>query len=159
MVDILGDSTEGSSSTGECRPSREVAELMMRVCPGGLLCLHLQRSREWLQQFSASLHSSISLSTPVWLSAMMFRRVGGHALRCCGQRPVAGRKLAGRKFSAYSTSTTAAPATTSPLGSVAVELDRIAPRFEVPASQITILESPASFFSTLKVCDAEPATV
>lgn len=38
----------------------------------------------------------------------------------------------------------------SPLGTVAVELDRIAPRFEIPASQITILDSPSSFYSTLK---------
>jgi CDP-diacylglycerol--glycerol-3-phosphate 3-phosphatidyltransferase len=33
---------------------------------------------------------------------------------------------------------------------ITIELDRIAPRFEVPASQITILDSPANFYSTLK---------
>lgn len=87
----------------------------------------------------------------VWMTAMMFRRVGGHALRCCGRRPFAGRKLPGRQFSAHSTSSATPQATTSPLGSISVELDRIAPRFEVPASQIRILDSPAAFFDTLKV--------
>ena len=46
---------------------------------------------------------------------------------------------------------TSTASSASPLGTVAVELDRIAPRFEIPASQITILDSPSSFYSTLKV--------
>ncbi|KAI5304901.1 CDP-diacylglycerol--glycerol-3-phosphate 3-phosphatidyltransferase [Ascosphaera pollenicola] len=36
------------------------------------------------------------------------------------------------------------------MGALTVELDQIAPRFEVPACQITILDSPAQFYQTLK---------
>lgn len=82
---------------------------------------------------------------------VMFGRIGGQALRCAARRPVARGKLSGRRFSGQ-TATNAAPTSSpSPLGGITVELDRIAPRFEVPASQITILDSPASFYSTLKV--------
>ncbi|OJJ41402.1 hypothetical protein ASPWEDRAFT_34956 [Aspergillus wentii DTO 134E9] len=82
---------------------------------------------------------------------MMFKRIGGQTLRCAGSRPIARRKLYDRKFSAYtSPSSTAAASTASPLGGITVELDRIAPRFEIPASKITILDSPASFYTTLK---------
>lgn len=91
----------------------------------------------------------------------MFRHIGGHAIRCAGRRPAARRKTFPDGFSAHShyttTSSAGANASTpvstaaSPLGSVSVELDRIAPRFEVPASQVTILDSPASFYGTLKV--------
>ncbi|PKX96849.1 CDP-diacylglycerol--glycerol-3-phosphate 3-phosphatidyltransferase [Aspergillus novofumigatus IBT 16806] len=81
----------------------------------------------------------------------MFQRVGGNALRCAGRRPIAPRRLYDRKFSAYTTNaSTAAPSSASPLGTITVELDRVAPRFEVPASKITILDSPASFYTTLK---------
>ncbi|KAF9890953.1 CDP-diacylglycerol--glycerol-3-phosphate 3-phosphatidyltransferase [Aspergillus nanangensis] len=82
----------------------------------------------------------------------MFGRIGGQAFRCVVRRPVARKKLCERKFSAY-TSTTAspnAPSAASPLGSITAELDRIAPCFEVPASRITILDSPAAFYSALK---------
>lgn len=83
----------------------------------------------------------------------MLCRIGGHSLRCSARRSVATRgKLAGRKFSVYTSSNAAAPSTASPLGGLTVELDRIAPRFEVSASQITILDSPSSFYQTLKVC-------
>lgn len=85
----------------------------------------------------------------------MFRRIGGHCFRCATRRSVTARgKLTGRKFSAYTSSNAAAPSTASPLGGITVELDRIAPRFEVSASQITILDSPSSFYQTLKVCPA-----
>ena len=117
-----------------------------------------RNSRRLRHSLNLSLNSFYPGLDWVWLTDMMFRRVGGHALRCCGRRSFAGRKFAGRQFSAYSTSSTTAQAATSPLGSIAVELDRIAPRFEVPASQITILDSPAAFFETLKVCDIEPDT-
>ncbi|RAL05556.1 CDP-diacylglycerol--glycerol-3-phosphate 3-phosphatidyltransferase [Aspergillus ibericus CBS 121593] len=84
----------------------------------------------------------------------MFGRVGGNALRCAARRPAARRALLfERKFSAStahaSTSSTAASAA-SPLGSITTELDRISPCFEVPASRITILDSPSSFYNTLK---------
>lgn len=81
----------------------------------------------------------------------MFGRIGGgQALRCAARRPLARRKVCDRKFSAQ-TGPNAAPAAPSPLGSITVELDRIAPRFEISASQVTILDSPANFYSTLKV--------
>ncbi|KAF4257070.1 hypothetical protein KXW98_004788 [Aspergillus fumigatus] len=81
----------------------------------------------------------------------MFQRIGGNALRCAGRRPIARKRLYDRKFSAYtSNASTAAPSSASPLGTITVELDRVAPRFEVPASKITILDSPASFYTTLK---------
>lgn len=79
----------------------------------------------------------------------MFGRIGGQALRCAA-RPVVRRKIPGRRFSAQTANTTSA-STPSPLGGITVELDRIAPRFEVPASQITIIDSPANFYSALKV--------
>lgn len=81
----------------------------------------------------------------------MFGRIGGQALRCAARRPVARGKLPGRRFSAQTGANAAPTSSPSPLGGITVELDRIAPRFEVPASRITILDSPASFYSTLKV--------
>ncbi|KAJ5689135.1 CDP-diacylglycerol--glycerol-3-phosphate 3-phosphatidyltransferase [Penicillium macrosclerotiorum] len=79
----------------------------------------------------------------------MFGRIGGQALRCAARRPSAPRKLCGRKFSAHA-GASAPSSAPSPLGSITIELDRIAPRFEIPASRITILDSPANFYSTLK---------
>lgn len=81
----------------------------------------------------------------------MFGRIGGQAVRCAARRPVVRRKLCERRFSAHTGANAAPTSTPSPLGAITVELDRIAPRFEVPASKITILDSPASFYSTLKV--------
>jgi len=80
----------------------------------------------------------------------MFGRIGAQALRC-GARPVVRRKIAGRRFFSAHTANAIPTSAPSPLGAITVELDRIAPRFEVPASQITILDSPANFYSTLKV--------
>ncbi|KAJ6034500.1 uncharacterized protein N7446_009250 [Penicillium canescens] len=81
----------------------------------------------------------------------MFGRIGGQALRRAVRRPVARPRIYARNFSAQSgTSATTAASALSPLAGITSELDRIAPRFEVPASQITIIESPASFYSTLK---------
>ncbi|KAF7597362.1 CDP-diacylglycerol--glycerol-3-phosphate 3-phosphatidyltransferase [Aspergillus hancockii] len=83
----------------------------------------------------------------------MFGRVGGQTFRCVMRRPIARRRLCERKFSAYTTSTSAnanAPSTASPLATITSELDQIAPCFEVPASRIKILDSPATFYSTLK---------
>lgn len=82
----------------------------------------------------------------------MFGRIGGQALRCAGRRPVAHRRLYDRKFSAHTATNAAATSSPTPLGGITVELDRIAPRFEIPASRINILDSPSSFYSTLKVC-------
>jgi CDP-diacylglycerol--glycerol-3-phosphate 3-phosphatidyltransferase len=79
----------------------------------------------------------------------MFGRIGGQALRCAA-RPVVRRQPPVRRFSAQAANAASASAP-SPLVGITIELDRIAPRFEVPASQITILDSPANFYSTLKV--------
>jgi CDP-diacylglycerol--glycerol-3-phosphate 3-phosphatidyltransferase len=81
----------------------------------------------------------------------MFGRIGGQSLRCAARRPIARRKVCDRRFSAQTGANTTAASAPSPLGGITVELDRIAPRFEIPASQITILDSPANFYSTLKV--------
>lgn len=83
----------------------------------------------------------------------MFKRIAGHAIRCGRRRPCPRRTLYDRRFSAYTSycSTASASASAaSPLGSIAVELDRVAPRFEVSASKITILDSPSAFYNTLK---------
>jgi CDP-diacylglycerol--glycerol-3-phosphate 3-phosphatidyltransferase len=83
----------------------------------------------------------------------MFGRIGGQALRSAGRRPIARPRLYARNFSAQSgTNATTAASAPSPLAGITSELDRIAPRFEVPATQITIIDSPTSFYSTLKVC-------
>lgn len=83
----------------------------------------------------------------------MLSRLGGQAVRCAIRRPVAQRRLCTRNFSGSTGANGAPTAGSAPsaLGGITVELDRIAPRFEVPASQITILDSPANFYSTLKV--------
>lgn len=92
-------------------------------------------------------NSSGSASTQL----TMFGRIGGQSLRCAARRPIARRKVCDRRFSAQTGANTTAASAPSPLGGITVELDRIAPRFEIPASQITILDSPANFYSTLKV--------
>ncbi|OQE39891.1 hypothetical protein PENCOP_c006G04674 [Penicillium coprophilum] len=81
----------------------------------------------------------------------MFGRIAGQTLRCAGRRPAARRRLCTRQFSAHTgaEAATTAPAP-SPLAGITAELDRIAPRFEVPASQIHIIDSPANFYTTLK---------
>lgn len=90
---------------------------------------------------------------PIASASTMFGRVGGHTLRCAARSPVIRRKFWERSFSTQipSSTSTAAPSSVSPLGSITTELDRIAPCFEVPASRISILDSPASFYTTLKV--------
>jgi hypothetical protein len=84
----------------------------------------------------------------------MFGRIGGQTLRCAVRRPVS-RRLRDRKcFASSANGSATAPSTSSPLGAITIELDRVAPRFEVPASQITILDSPANFYTALKVHSA-----
>ncbi|KAL4788058.1 hypothetical protein BJX76DRAFT_228994 [Aspergillus varians] len=82
----------------------------------------------------------------------MFGRAGGHTLRYAARSPVVRRKFWERSFSTHvpPPASTAAPSSASPLGSITTELDRIAPCFEIPASRISILDSPASFYTTLK---------
>jgi len=59
------------------------------------------------------------------------------------------------KSRSYSTSSSAPPTSNSSpasmLGTFTNELDRIAPRFEVEGSQISVLRSPSEFYETLKV--------
>ena len=85
------------------------------------------------------------------INDIMFKRVGEHAVRCSCKRPVVRRQVATRKFSVYNNPNASVASTASPLGGLTTELDRIAPQFEVPASKITILDSPSSFYETLKV--------
>ncbi|QKX60914.1 uncharacterized protein TRUGW13939_08060 [Talaromyces rugulosus] len=81
----------------------------------------------------------------------MFKRAGAYTVRCTCKRPVTVRKqFAVRRFSVNTSSNASAVSPASPLGGLTVELDHIAPRFEVPASEITILESPSAFYETLK---------
>ena len=75
------------------------------------------------------------------------------AIRCLRRRPAS---RAWPRHRAYSSAAAAAPAAAnaSPniaLKSLVAELDKIAPRFDVDASQIRILETPSEFYETLKV--------
>ncbi|KAI2794060.1 CDP-diacylglycerol--glycerol-3-phosphate 3-phosphatidyltransferase [Penicillium oxalicum] len=80
----------------------------------------------------------------------MFGRIGGQTFRCLARRRITRTKICERQFSAQPGSGPVAAPASSPLAGITVELDRIAPRFEVSASQITILDSPANFYSALK---------
>lgn len=91
---------------------------------------------------------------------MFARSVGGRILRngsCIARRmpttPIF-RTTARRRFTSTATSLQDAglsPAT-HPLAGVASQLDQVAPRFEIDPSEIEILDSPAAFYETLKVC-------
>lgn len=81
---------------------------------------------------------------------MIVRCVGRDALRCCTRRfPRSQARV--RKYSTPSSITSTSSAPASPLGVLTSELDRIAPRFEIDASRIQILDSPNLFYETLKV--------
>lgn len=63
--------------------------------------------------------------------------------------PAAKRTIA---TSSPGAATTAATASSfSALSSLAAELDKIAPRFEIDAEKIHIIRTPSDFYSTLKV--------
>ncbi|EFW16483.1 CDP-diacylglycerol--glycerol-3-phosphate 3-phosphatidyltransferase [Coccidioides posadasii str. Silveira] len=83
----------------------------------------------------------------------MFSRIGGRCLPCCRRRALQ-VSVRVRKFTSNPGAAAAASAnhaaSTSPLGALTVELDRISPRFEIHASHIRIIESPESFYKTLK---------
>jgi CDP-diacylglycerol---glycerol-3-phosphate 3-phosphatidyltransferase len=57
-----------------------------------------------------------------------------------------------RSFSSSSTMTAESTSTTpvNALGSLTSELDKLAPRFELRPSQLTVLTTPDAFYSTLK---------
>lgn len=86
---------------------------------------------------------------------MFSRGAAARALRQCNcirSTRATGIKVSGRRHLATST----APVPTSaakahPLAGVTSQIDHVAPRFEVDASQIEILDSPTAFYSTLKV--------
>lgn len=81
----------------------------------------------------------------------MLRRIGGNTLRCFTRRSLTQKQLVQRNFSAhYSPSSALTSTPVSPLAGLTVELDRLAPRFEIPASHVTILDSPTTFYETLK---------
>ncbi|ERF68183.1 hypothetical protein EPUS_05264 [Endocarpon pusillum Z07020] len=81
----------------------------------------------------------------------MIARSGGiQLLRHGTRRPIRSRSCV-RTFSspsATSVNTAASPA--HPLASVTTQLDRVSPRFEIDPSAVTILNSPAAFYKTLK---------
>lgn len=57
-----------------------------------------------------------------------------------------------RKFTIpAATPATSTAASAHPLATVTTQLDRVSPRFEIDASAINILSSPAAFYETLKV--------
>lgn len=57
-----------------------------------------------------------------------------------------------RRYSSTSSGNAAAPIQSSaaPIASITNELDKISPRFDVPAESIEILRTPAEFYATLK---------
>ncbi|KAI1918682.1 CDP-diacylglycerol--glycerol-3-phosphate 3-phosphatidyltransferase [Ophidiomyces ophidiicola] len=83
----------------------------------------------------------------------MFSRVGSRCLPSCRRRAL----HASVRVRTFATSPNVAASTfahsassSSPLGALTIELDRIAPRFEIHASHIKIIDSPNSFYQTLK---------
>lgn len=83
---------------------------------------------------------------------MLARSVGVRALRqcTCRRKPYISRTVV-RKFSTPSPAAADAPnAGAHPLVGVASEFDQIAPRFEIEPSHIDILDSPSTFYETLK---------
>lgn len=105
----------------------------------------------WNQPIDRQLEQSF----PCWIvykfKLVMFKRLGEHAVRCTCRRPVTRRQIAIRKFSVHHNPDASVASTASPIGGLTTELDRIAPRFEISASNIDILDSPSSFYETLKV--------
>ncbi|ETN40410.1 uncharacterized protein HMPREF1541_04687 [Cyphellophora europaea CBS 101466] len=86
---------------------------------------------------------------------MLARNVGIRALRqsgCLNRSNLSRvRALPTRRLSSTSAPHASAPTPTAhPLAGVATQVDNVAPRFEVEASQIEILDSPAAFYETLK---------
>lgn len=84
---------------------------------------------------------------------MLARNVGARALRHYASltRPQAVRiRTPHRRMSSTSTVQSAVGGKAHPLAGVASQVDEIAPRFEVDASQIEIIDSPAAFFETVK---------
>ncbi|MCJ1303962.1 CDP-diacylglycerol--glycerol-3-phosphate 3-phosphatidyltransferase [Hypocenomyce scalaris] len=81
---------------------------------------------------------------------MLVRRITTCPLRTCAKRYLPWRPGQRR----YSTSVPGASeqhaTNASILGGVTAELDRIAPRFEIRAEQIQVLEGPSEFYETLK---------
>jgi hypothetical protein len=89
---------------------------------------------------------------------LYYRMVIGRITRRSALRSLAlsRQQVCQTKARGFYTSTAAgsSPATASPasvLGSLTSELDRIAPRFDVHASQVRILQTPTEFYDTLKV--------
>ncbi|KAK5712296.1 CDP-diacylglycerol--glycerol-3-phosphate 3-phosphatidyltransferase [Elasticomyces elasticus] len=54
-------------------------------------------------------------------------------------------------YNAPTAATHAVPSTVSPLASITSELDKLTPRFDVPADSIEIIKSPNEFYETLKL--------
>lgn len=80
----------------------------------------------------------------------MFRHIGGKFLCFSCRRPAFFRAQK-RHFASQTSVPSVQPSSVSPLASFATALDKISPRFELEPSQIRILNSPSSFYATLKV--------
>lgn len=65
----------------------------------------------------------------------------------CNHGPIQRRNAS----TASGTPAAAAPSAASPLGSITSELDKLSPRFDVPAGSIEILRGPPEFYEALKV--------
>lgn len=83
-------------------------------------------------------------------SIMIARRVACCTLRRQTNRVVCRTRTSRRKLSSAPSASPQSP-TTNPFVGLTTELDRIAPRFDIEASQIDVLDSPSSFYETLKV--------
>lgn len=71
----------------------------------------------------------------------------------CMRRPRVHNLQIARRYSS-ATSSPQLPGSVAkvhPLAAVTSQIDRVAPRFEIDASQIEIIDSPTAFYATLKV--------
>lgn len=84
-------------------------------------------------------------------STMILRSGGLQLLRRCARKPILQRSSVRKYTTPPATFTGPAVAAVHPLVTVTSQLDRVTPRFEIDPSAITILDSPAAFYETLKV--------
>lgn len=107
-----------------------------------------------------ALHLRPSPFPPVFQNSdnilMITRRSGvcARQLRQSSGRRYRHGSLQRRKASSSSPIPATAPSPASPLASITSELDKLSPRFDVPAGSIEILRGPSEFYDALKVSDS-----
>lgn len=89
---------------------------------------------------------------------MFSRGAAARSLRQCScLRNVSTRKARMIRKRSMTSSSVPVPVSSAakahPWAGVTTQIDEIAPRFEIDASQIEIINSPTAFYSTLKVLD------